>query len=83
MSISQIEALLISRAKTRKRLDASYFSLARWHRLGHLRAIILDGRMVAFLKKDVERFARNHGAHRLKPGRKTLAQKTQGAGCRA
>ena len=70
MSIAQLEPLLLSRAQTRRRLEASDFSLARWHRLGHLQAIIIDGRAMAYLRADVERFKQNGGVHRQKPGRK-------------
>jgi hypothetical protein len=79
MSIAQLESLLLSRAQTRRRLEASDFSLARWHRLGHLQAITIDGRAMAYLKKDVEKFARNGGAHREKPGRKPFPQKQNSA----
>ena len=75
MSTARIQSLIISRRETRDRLDASFFSLERWHRLGHLRGLVCNGRVVAYVRKDVEKFARNQGAHRAKPGRKPFAAK--------
>jgi predicted site-specific integrase-resolvase len=74
MSTDHIQSLLMSRQETRERLDASDFSLQRWHNRGYLRGLISNGRVVAYVRKDVERFARNNGAHRAKPGRKPFAK---------
>jgi hypothetical protein len=62
MSTGHIQSLIISRQEARKRLDASFFSLERWHKLGHLRGLTCNGRVVAYVRKDGEAFARNQGA---------------------
>ena len=67
---SKLQAKILSRRQTRKRLEVSFFTLDGWHKEAILTALTADGRAVAYSRQEVEAFLRNGGPHRKKPGRK-------------
>jgi predicted DNA-binding transcriptional regulator AlpA len=71
MSRTHLQALLLSRDQTAEMLGVSGLTLWRWHKKGFLTPLTAGGRIVAYLRGDVEKIKHTPAyLDRLKPGRR-------------